>query len=87
MDKPGVPVLVRLQVRGQRMTVWALLMGEVSCCVCSTVLHLLEEMGRSDHLGHPRVCDCQFEVALVGDTVGHDTGHSCTGAPVCACST
>ena len=28
MDEPGVPLLVRLQVRGQRMTVWALLRGE-----------------------------------------------------------
>ena len=60
-----MPLLVRLQVCGQRMTVWALLMGG------GFVLGLLHgaapprRNGRSDQLGHPQVCDCQFEVALV----------------------
>ena len=45
MDEPGVPMLVRLQVRGQRMTVWALLRGEGLVLGLFHGVHLLEGKG------------------------------------------
>ena len=52
MDEPGVPVLVRLQVRGQRMTVWALLRGEGLVLGLFHGVHLLEGKGSASPPWH-----------------------------------
>jgi hypothetical protein len=51
MDEPGVPVRVGLQVRGQRMTVWALLRGEGLVLGLFHGVHLLEGKGLSLYRG------------------------------------